>query len=272
VRKDTKNKNGSPAGRRLFLAHATGVRRDVPARHLLFILLISGTLWEGMDLKAEIASGLYRITAGTYSKCCGIAGEISYSLPSSNQTFVKLMVDSEANLASMSFLTSDAQTVFSEIPCPPAPTIYFTFDYGFVSTNQIFFHVDPGPYQKFWSYTVTNWDNTLWIQGMVGISQGMCSDVANRFNHSSVIAERLTNGPVVIDQIQANGDSIQFHFTGDPPFDYTVEYTDSIANTNWTTIEVHQAKLDPIDVTVTNAISNISNRFFRIRKSPCNCL
>src|SRR5215510_9069669 len=95
-------------------------------------------------------SGLYQIISGSYSECCGIAGDLGYALPAQPQTFVSLQIDPQTGFARMTFLGQDEQTVFSVTPCPPINPIHFRFDYGFVSSNQIFFHVDPGPDQKFW--------------------------------------------------------------------------------------------------------------------------
>src|SRR5437773_1905399 len=131
-------------------------------------MLINPAVWFAIGLtlvsrsgsaQSVPASGLYRIISGSYSECCGIAGDLGYSLPAPQQAFVNLTIDPQTNFATMTFLGQDQQTVFSVVPCPPINPINFSFDYGFVSSNQIFFHVDPGPDQKFWSYTVSNTTN-----------------------------------------------------------------------------------------------------------------
>lgn len=99
----------------------------------------------------------------------------------------------------------------------------------------------------------------------------MCSDVPNRFTHATVVAQRLLNGPLIIDQIRRDADSLRFHFIADPPYDYTVEYTDSFPSTNWVEFGTYRAKLHAIDITVTNAFSGSFAHFFRVRKFPCNC-
>src|SRR5437867_3267474 len=58
------------------------------------------------------ASGIYRITSGEYRECCGIAGPLIYALPDQNQAFVQLTIDSQRNVAEMSFLGDDMHTVF----------------------------------------------------------------------------------------------------------------------------------------------------------------
>jgi hypothetical protein len=137
------------------------------------------------------ASGLYEITSGAYSECCGIAGnDFGFDLPDPSQKFVRFTVDRQANTASMSFLGEDAKTVFSTEPCPPLGGIKFNFFYGFISSNQTIFHADPGPppYQAYFSYIVSNSATRLRITGTLGTSQANCSDLPTRFSHSNVEA------------------------------------------------------------------------------------
>src|SRR6266568_2229333 len=117
------------------------------------------------------ASGVYQIISGAYSECCGIGGTFRSSLPNESQSFVRLTVDPQAELATMTFLGKDAQTVFSVVPCPPGDPIIFSFDYGFIFSNSIVFHVDPGPppYFESWIYTLSNSADALRIDGEVGI-------------------------------------------------------------------------------------------------------
>ncbi len=142
------------------------------------------------------ASGLYEIISGTYTECCGFGGEMRYSVPNATQSFVRLTVDTQADLATMSFLGGDLQTVFSIVPCPYADPIQFSFDYGFVFSNSIIFLVDPGPppYGINWHYTVSNSADSLQINGALGIAFQGCADAPTQFSHSNVVA-RLVPGP-----------------------------------------------------------------------------
>jgi len=136
-------------------------------------------------------SGLYQIIGGSYSECCGIAGNgFVVTLPNQNQSFVRLNIDAQNNLASMTFLANDARTVFSTIPCLPSGDIDFNFQFGFVSGDELLFHVDPGPppYGEYWSYAASNSVDGLRIDGMIGITQSSCADSPTRFNHSNVVA------------------------------------------------------------------------------------
>jgi hypothetical protein len=136
-------------------------------------------------------SGLYQIIGGSYSECCGIGGNaFVVSLPNQGQSFVRLNIDAQSNLASMTFLANDARTVLSTIPCLPSGQIDFNFEFGFVSGDELFFHVDPGapPYGEYWSYSASNSVSGLRIDGMIGTTQSICADSPTRFTHSNVVA------------------------------------------------------------------------------------
>jgi hypothetical protein len=219
------------------------------------------------------ASGLYQIISGSYGKCCGIGGSLGYALPAQDQAFVDLKVDLETQLASMTFLGRDQQTVLTELPCPPAAPLHFNFGYGLIYSNQIFFHVDPGPppEQKYWNYTLNNESGSLRIDGMLSVNPGSCADVPNQFSHSNVVAIRISSGPLRLDRIEQDAASFRFHFGGDAPYDYIVEYLDSLTKTNWMPLATNRAEFGPIDITITNSFTNALSRFFRVRKQPCNC-
>ena len=90
------------------------------------------------------------------------------SVPNEGQSFVRLTVDTQADLATMTFLGRDLQTVFSVVPCPTGNPIQFLFNYGFVYSNSIIFLVDPGPppYGIYWHYSVSYSTNSLQIYGI----------------------------------------------------------------------------------------------------------
>lgn len=141
--------------------------------------------------------GLYEITAGTYSECCGIAGnDFGFFLPSKSQKYVRFTADASRHVATLTFLAEDARTVFSTMPCPPSGGILFSFDHGLIFPDRVIFHVDPGPppYQKYWNYTVSNSVDRLRIDGQLGTVQSDCVDVPTRFSHSNVVAV-LIPGP-----------------------------------------------------------------------------
>lgn len=217
--------------------------------------------------------GVYRIVSGRYTACCGIGGPFVYSLPDAKQSFVKLMLDPSGPSAQMSILAEDGQTVFSIVPCPTGGPIHFSFDHGLVFPDRVVFHVDPGPppYQMSWNYTVSNSADSLRIDGVLGTVASPCADVPTQFRHTNVVAVLVPEPGPVIDQIRRSGSSMRFHFAGPPPNDYTVEYSDSLAQPEWQPLATYRAKLATIDVVVTNSFTNAAARFFRLRREPCNC-
>jgi hypothetical protein len=157
----------------------------------LIQLTITGALFLSVHPvvgKSGFTSGLYQITSGSFSECCGIAGDFRYSLPKESQRFVRLAVDPQGHFATMTFLGNDQQTVFSAVACPSGDPIPFRFNYGFVFSNHLEFRVDPGPPPncEYWSYTVTNSTGGLRIDGMVGLVGQLCADAPDRFSHSNV--------------------------------------------------------------------------------------
>jgi hypothetical protein len=235
------------------------------------------TVWMFVVLSARAqtgpASGLYRIVSGRYTECCGLAGPFVYSLPDANQSFVEFIVDTVGPSAQMKILAADGQTVFAVLPCPAGGPIGFSFDHGLVFSNRVVFRVDPGPppYQKFWNYTVSNSADSLRIDGILGTVANFCADVPTQFKHTNVVAILVSEPAPVIDRLERGNEWMRFHFTGPPPNDYTVEYTDSLAAPQWQPLATYRAKLTSIDILVTNSFTNASARFFRLRREPCNC-
>ena len=90
-----------------------------------------------------------------------------------------------------------------------------------------------------------------------------CADIPTDFTHSNVTA--VLTGPI-IDQIQTTNNSLRFHFAGEPPYQYTVEFKDSLKSITWQTLTTHVALARTIDVAVTNFFTNTATRLFRVRK------
>ena len=93
------------------------------------------------------------------------------------------------------------------------------------------------------------------------------ADIPNQFSHSNIVAV-LVPTFVLIDNVERDGNSIRFHFTGPAPNNYTVEATESLTLTNWVPLTMYQAKTQAIDVVVSNAFTNAQARFFRVRQDP----
>jgi len=168
----------------------------------VFVLSIPS---DGVQIRA--ASGLYQIISGTYIECCGIGGDFPSSLPNESQGFVRLTVEPQSDLVTMTFLGRDAQTVFSVVPCPPGDPINFSFNYGFVVSNSVVFHVDPGPppYGLYWNYSVTNSTDNLRINGILGTAQQNCVDVPTQFSHTNLVAVLVPEPRLRITEFSKDG-------------------------------------------------------------------
>ena len=220
------------------------------------------------DNDTDPRSGLYRINSGRYAACCGFAGDLGYNLPAPRQSFIRLEIDPQSG-ATMTFLGDDAQTIFSVVPCPSSEPAFFSFSHGLVFSNWIAFHVDPGP-RSYWNYTASNSPNMLRVDGALRLLQLSCADVPDRFGHSNVVATLLPQAPLIGD-LQRQGSALSFRFIGEPPYDYFVEYAGSLPAPSWLSLTNFRAKTAAIQAVVTDALTNSSARFYRIRKQPCFC-
>ena len=120
------------------------------------------------------------------------------------------------------------------------------------------------------SYTASNSAGALKINGAV-VTEWTCCDIPNEFRHTNVVAVFIGSAPLVMDHVERDENSLRFHFSGEPPYDYTVEYAQSPAATNWLPLASYRAKVAPIDIVVTDSFTNAPARFFRVRKEPCGC-
>ena len=223
------------------------------------------------DAQSGVASGLYQIISGTYDECCGIGGDFRSFLPDQTQGFVRLTVDPQRNTASMTFLGADGQSVFSIVPCPPGDPINFSFDYGFVFSNSIVFHVDPGPppYETYWSYTVSNSTDHLRIDGTLGTAQQSCADVPTQFSHTNVVAV-LVSGPR-LSLTEFSKDGALIFIQGNTGWTNVLEAsTDSVT---WTPISTNLmpntlCPICPYILVRDAASTNLVRRFYRCFEIP----
>jgi len=225
-----------------------------------------------IEAQNGFTSSYYQISGGEYTECCGFAGPFVYPLPDDNQAAIELIIDPDGTTARLTFLAPDMFTVFTSYPVMPGTGFPFTFDRGIVSSNYIRFTSGAQPPAvplASWSYSVTNLNGGLGINGKV-VTQRMGSDLPNEFMHTNVVATRILNA-IVIDQVQHGSNTIQFHFTGPPSYDYTVESTTSLSSPDWQQIGTYRAKLQTIDVTITRSLSTAQTRFYRVRQQPCGC-
>ena len=85
----------------------------------------------------------------------------------------------------------------------------------------------PGPGQPPLSYTVSNSAKALQINGTLTLSCLTCADLPTQFKHTNVVATLLPAAPV-IEGLERDGTLLRFRFTGEPPYDYFVEFSESL--------------------------------------------
>ena len=219
---------------------------------------------------AQSVSGLYEITAGSYSECCGLAGTlVDVELPNVSQKYVKFSVDPGGHAASMTFLAEDARTVFSRMPCARAG-VRFTFDDGLVSGGRTVFRVNmaPPPY-FYWDYVVTNTPSRLHIHGQLG-ARIECLDVPTQFIHSNVVA-MLVSGPRLTLLSRAKEGSTRLMVQGRSGWTDIVEASADLKI--WTPISTNLmdyslCPICPFATVEDKASTNFAHRFYRAVEYP----
>jgi hypothetical protein len=221
--------------------------------------------------QSRAASGVYQIISGTFSECCGIAGDFRSSLPNEGQGFVKLTVDPQSDLVTMTFLGQDMRTFFSVVPCPPGDPINFRFDYGGVFLGQILFHVDPGPapYYESWNYAVSNSADALRIDGVVGIDPRFCVDVPTRFSHSNVVAVLVPPPSLSITGVSSSG--ARLFLQGHAGLTNVIEASTDLvtwAGVSTNVMDYSLCPICPFAIFEDSASTNLTRRFYRAFELP----
>jgi hypothetical protein len=173
----------------------------------------------------------------------------------------------------MTFLAEDMQTIFSIPPLGPRSGFTFSLSNGMVLPDRIEFgsgFSPPGPGQPPLSYTVSNSMDTLQINGTVILGCLPCADLPTQFKHTNVVAVLVPSAPGIAG-IEREGALVRFRFTGEPPYDYFVEFNESLGTTNWLTLTNFRAKIQTIETVVTDSLANGPARFYRLRKQHCQC-
>jgi hypothetical protein len=218
-------------------------------------------------------SGLYEITSGHYSECCGIAGDdFGYNLPDKTQKFARFTFEAKSPTATLTFLAEDARTVFSRVPCPPSGAIQFNFEYGLIFPDRVIFHVDPGPppYATSWNYTVSNSPTRLHIDGQLGTVLAPCLDVPTRFSHSNVVAVLLQRPRLRLLERSKEG-ATRLMVQGRAGWSDVIEASTDLAV--WTPISTNfmdfsLCPICPFAVVEDSASTNLAHRFYRAVEYP----
>lgn len=238
---------------------------------ILSALAVSTTL---AGAQSGFTNGLYEIVSGTYTECCGIAGENRFPLPNDLQSFVRLTLDPQGNLATMTFLDKHLQSIFSVTPCPGTNgPIYFTFDYGFIWGSSIVFHVDPGPppYSTYWNYSVSNNSpNVLSINGVLGTAKQGCADAPTQFSFTNLVATLVPAPAMSLTEFSPRQGALLF-IQGHAGWTNVIEVSSDLLS--WTPIStnVMPATTCPVCPYITfrdAASTNLSHRFYRCYELP----
>ncbi len=173
-------------------------------------------------------TGLYQIISGTYTECCGLAGESRSALPNDQQSFLKLTVDSQGQTAAMTLLGKDMKTVFSVFVCPPGSPAALAFDQGVLVSNRIEFVSGPGDpdANATWDYSVSRSGGALQLDGMLRTLQGFCLDVPDRFTHSNVVAVLMPSATIRVSEVEICWDTLT-------NMTYQVQYRSALTTNAW---------------------------------------
>jgi hypothetical protein len=209
------------------------------------------------------APGLYQIISGSYVECCGIAGQIPYQLPYSRQSFVRMDVDPQSHLVTMTFLGDDMQTPFSIEPCPAGNPVPFQFDFGSNSGGRTVFLVDPGPppYEIYWNYTAENSADSLRIDGTLGMVANLCADVPTRFSHSNVVAVLMPTATIRVSAVDVCWNTVSNRA-------YQVQYRSTLTTNLWTNLGSPRLGDGSTNCVTDNAPLGEPRRFYRVMTKP----
>jgi len=213
---------------------------------------------------APPTAGLYEIVSGTYIECCGLAGDRQEPLPSASQQYILLTIDKSQNVASMSILGADLQTVYSVGICGIPERASFKYDLGLVLQDSIVFHVDPGPPPAgYWNYTVTNHPSGILLNGVRSLPSQFCADVPTLFTHTNVVAK-----PVVLPEASIRVSEVEVCWTSVSNATYQVQSRAQASTNQWENLGPVRTA-DGSTVCITDKITpGGDRRFYRVIKLP----
>jgi hypothetical protein len=229
-------------------------------KFILCFALISATVTAARAQNTAI-SGLYQIVSGTFSACCGIGGDFRSSLPNPQQSFIRLTLNAQGSDPTMTILGEDMQTVFRVFSCPPGPRIPFSFSHGNAFSNWIAFHVDPGPMALWWNYSVSNSADSLRIDGILSFDPGGCTDLANRFTHTNVVAVLMPAASVHVSEVEVCWDTVSNRT-------YQVQYRSTLTSNAWTNLGPTQKGDGSNKCVADRVLRGQPQRYYRILTLP----
>ncbi len=77
--------------------------------------------------------------------------------------------------------------------------------------------------------------------------------------------------PPRIDGFQVANGQFSLRFSAEPPYDYVVEFRDSLSGGNWLALTNFTAKIAAFEATASDSLSASPHRFYRVTKTPCGC-
>ena len=77
--------------------------------------------------------------------------------------------------------------------------------------------------------------------------------------------------PPRIDGFQLANGQFSLRFSAEPPYDYVVEFRDSLSSGNWAALTNFTAKVAAFEATASDSLSASPQRFYRVTKTPCGC-
>jgi hypothetical protein len=209
-------------------------------------------------------TGLYQIISGHYIECCGIAGAFDHPLPNARQSFVELTVDQQRNLAQMTFLGQDTQTVFRSSPSRSPAGFTFTLTNGIVFPDRIQFgeRVMPPTFsQPYLSYMISNSANALRIDGVVVSPCIGCADIPTEFKHTNVVAFLMSTMAIRVSEVEVCWNAL-INRT------YQVQYRSTLTANAWTDLGSPLAGNGSIKCITDKLLPGQPQRFYRVLTLP----
>ena len=184
-----------------------------------FAALFCGTT--PVRLEAQPTKSTYQISSGTYSVFGGLGGSVVYPLPSDEQAFIVLTVDSVSGSARVEIVGRDSSSPF------------LVLTNGVVTGNQLRFHstgsVTSGvPAIVTVDYWVTNNADSLALNGSTSLSYAYpCNDCEDAFVHRDVQASLM---PLLSIRIS----EVELCWSAASNQTYQVQYSSNLRTNKWT--------------------------------------